>query len=101
MRASPLIIMLQLRRTFALVPTLPLFARAQSPRITPQEDPSVTAEYRRSGAELTVRHRIAGAGSVQPPEKIRDLIDWLRAVSQDDARMIVLEKPKTALSPTP
>ena len=62
---------------------------------------SYTAEYRQSGAELTVRHRVAGAGIVQPPERVRDLVNWLRAVAQDDARMIVLEKPKTAPLPKP
>ena len=44
MRASLPTVMLQLRLTFALVAALPLFARAQSPRITPQGDPSVKAD---------------------------------------------------------
>src|SRR5437762_11848843 len=44
MRASPPTLMLELRRTVALVAALPLFARAQSPRITPQGDPSVKAD---------------------------------------------------------
>lgn len=54
---------------------------------------SFRSEYTQIGNELVVRRSATGAKGVQPPEKITDLIAWLRAVGKDDARMIVLEKP--------
>ncbi len=49
------------------------------------------ARYAQSGRELTVERRIAGSTGVQPPERITDLIAWLKAISRDDVRYIALE----------
>jgi len=54
-----------------------------------------TAEYRQNGAEVLVRRRQAGASGIQPPERLGDLIAWLRLVATDDTRLIVLEKTGT------
>ena len=52
---------------------------------------SYVAEYAQAGRELRVTKRISGARGTQPPVAIAALIDWLRAMSKDDARFIVLE----------
>ena len=53
---------------------------------------SYTSEYAQVKDELVIRRRMAGADGVQPPERLPDFTAWLRAVSADDTRMIVLEK---------
>ncbi|HEX6749313.1 MAG TPA: DUF3857 and transglutaminase domain-containing protein [Longimicrobium sp.] len=52
-----------------------------------------TAEYAQTGRELRVAKRVSGTRGVQPPSAIAQLIDWLKAMSKDDARFIVLEPP--------
>ena len=49
------------------------------------------AEYSQQGRVLSVKRYLAGARGTQPPEKIGELIDWLRAMSRDDVSFIVLE----------
>ncbi len=49
------------------------------------------AHYAQVGRELTVERSIVGATGVQPPERISQLITWLRAIGQDDVRYIALE----------
>jgi hypothetical protein len=53
---------------------------------------SYTAAYAQAGRELRVTKRISGARGTQPPAAITALIEWLRAMSKDDARFIVLEQ---------
>jgi hypothetical protein len=48
------------------------------------------AEYAQEGRLLRLRRHIAGTEGIQPKEKIGELIEWLRAISSDDARFIVL-----------
>lgn len=50
------------------------------------------AQYSQEGRLLTVKRSMTGAKGIQPPDAIGDLITWLRAVSKDDARFIVLER---------
>ena len=73
--------------------TLPEGWRAQLP-------PGVTASsvygryrstYAQHGRELYVERRVEGARGVQPPDKVADLIAFLRAISRDDPRLIMLE----------
>lgn len=52
---------------------------------------SYTAEYSQTGRELRVVKRISGARGTQPPQAIDALVDWLKAMSKDDARFVVLE----------
>jgi hypothetical protein len=49
------------------------------------------AHYAQTGRELVVQRSIVGATGVQPPERIDELIAWLKAVDRDDARYVVLE----------
>jgi hypothetical protein len=53
---------------------------------------SYVSEYTQSGNELRLSRKISGARGMLPPERIADLITWLRQVGKDDARFIVLEK---------
>ena len=49
-----------------------------------------TAEYVQEGRELRVTRQMSGAKGTAPPEDIDALIAWLRAISQDDVKFIVL-----------
>ena len=49
------------------------------------------ATYRQDGRELRVERCVEGARGVQPPDRVADLIAFMRAVSQDDPRFIMLE----------
>ena len=53
---------------------------------------SYASEYTQSGNELRLSRTISGTRAVLPPERMPDLITWLRQVGKDDARFIVLEK---------
>lgn len=55
---------------------------------------SYVAEYAQSGGELRVTKRVSGARGTQPPAAIGTLVGWLREMSKDDARFIVLEPVK-------
>ena len=55
---------------------------------------SYVAEYSQAGGELRVTKRVAGARGTQPPAAIGTLVGWLREMSKDDARFIVLEPAK-------
>jgi transglutaminase-like putative cysteine protease len=49
------------------------------------------AHYSQRGRELVVERSIAGATGVQPPERISELIAWLKEIAHDDVRYIVLD----------
>src|SRR6266566_135058 len=49
-----------------------------------------TAEYRQDGQELRVVHRFSGTNGIQPPERIGDLIAWLRDVGKADVHYVVV-----------
>jgi hypothetical protein len=55
---------------------------------------SYVAEYSQDGGELRVTKRVVGARGTQPPSAIGTLVGWLREMSKDDARFIVLEPVK-------
>lgn len=55
---------------------------------------SYVAEYSQAGGELRVTKRVSGARGVQPPSAVGTLVGWLREMSKDDARFIVLEPVK-------
>jgi transglutaminase-like putative cysteine protease len=55
---------------------------------------SYTAEYKQEGRELRVTRRMRGWKGVEPPERVDALIAWLRAISKDDAKFIILEPGK-------
>jgi hypothetical protein len=56
---------------------------------------SYTAEYRQDGNDLRLSRRLEGARGVYPPGDLPDLIQWLRAVAQDDVSYLVIEPAGT------
>jgi transglutaminase-like putative cysteine protease len=73
---------------------LPTGWRAELPKsVSAKSDfGSFESQYTQEGQVLHLYRRITGAAGVQPPERIADLITWLRAVGADDAKFIVLSK---------
>jgi len=55
---------------------------------------SYTADYEQQGRELRVTRRMTGSKGTAPPESVDELIAWLRAISKDDVRFIVLQPGK-------
>ena len=55
---------------------------------------SYSAEYVQDGRELRVTRRMSGAKGTAPPESVDALIAWLRAISKDDVKFIVLQPGK-------
>jgi len=55
---------------------------------------SYTAEYAQVGRELRITRRMAGRKGIEPPERVNALVAWLRAISKDDAKFIILEPGK-------
>ncbi|MBD0320044.1 MAG: hypothetical protein ICV87_06915 [Gemmatimonadetes bacterium] len=51
-----------------------------------------TAEFAQQGRELRVTKRISGARGTLPPERIGELVAWLKEMNKDDVRFVVLEK---------
>lgn len=49
-----------------------------------------SAEYVQNGRELRVTRRMLGTKGTAPPESVDSLIAWLRAISKDDVKFIVL-----------
>jgi len=50
------------------------------------------AEYAMDGNVLQITHRMRGAEGVYPPDQIKSVIAWFRAMGQDDVKFIMLEK---------
>jgi len=57
----------------------------------PSQFGSYTAEYQQNGRELRVMRRMLGTKGTAPPESVDALITWLRAISKDDVKFIVLQ----------
>jgi transglutaminase-like putative cysteine protease len=53
-----------------------------------------SAEYVQQGRELRITRRMAGRKGIEPPDRVDALIAWLRAISKDDVKYIVLESGK-------
>ena len=49
-----------------------------------------SSEYVQDGRELRVTRRMLGTKGTAPPETVDSLIAWLRAISKDDVKFIVL-----------
>jgi len=73
--------------------TLPEGWKAQLPANVAEtsEFGSYTAEYAQTGRVLHVVRRMTGHKGIAPPDHVQALVDWLKAVSTDDVRYIVLE----------
>jgi len=52
---------------------------------------SYSAEYVQEGRELRINRRMTGRKGIEPPDRVDALIAWLRAISKDDVKYIVLE----------
>lgn len=50
-----------------------------------------TAEYAQNGRELRVVKRISGARGNLPPSAVTTLVDWLKEMSKDDVKFVVVE----------
>jgi len=74
--------------------TLPEGWRAQLPKNVTATSPfgSYTSEYAQDGRELRLTRKMTGAKGTLPPEKIGELIAWMKQVGADDAKFIVIEK---------
>ncbi|HYT64521.1 MAG TPA: hypothetical protein VEL50_11500, partial [Gemmatimonadales bacterium] len=55
---------------------------------------SYRAEYVQSGRELRITRRISGRRGIAPPDSVDVLVAWLRAVSKDNVKFLVLEPGK-------
>jgi hypothetical protein len=51
-----------------------------------------TVEYAQHGRELRVVKKVEGAEGVEPPEKVGQLITWMKEMAADDVQYIVLEQ---------
>jgi len=49
--------------------------------------------YTQEGRELRVERRVEGARGVEPPDRVADLITFMRAIAADDPRLIVVDHP--------
>jgi transglutaminase-like putative cysteine protease len=49
------------------------------------------AEYAQNGQELRISRRLTGTDGVQPAEKNDELLAWLKKMSADDAKYVILE----------
>lgn len=55
---------------------------------------SYSSEYVQDGRELRVTRRMTGHRGTAPPDSVDALITWLRAISKDDVKFIVLQPGK-------
>jgi transglutaminase-like putative cysteine protease len=74
--------------------TLPEGYRARLPQgvRTSSAFGAYSAEYAQEGRELRVTKRISGTRGTLPPERIGELVTWLKEMGKDDVRFVVLEK---------
>jgi len=66
-------------------------ARLPKPVHTESDWGKYSADYAQTGRELRVTRTISGKLGIAPPERIGELVTWLKAVSADDVKYIVLE----------
>lgn len=80
--------------------TLPEGWKARVPQNVTVDGPFglYESKYAQTGRELVISRRLRGTKGILPKERIGDLISWLRQVSTDDVRFIVIEHPATANS---
>lgn len=55
---------------------------------------SYSAEYAQDGRELRITRRMTGHRGTAPPDSVDALIAWLRAISKDDVKFVVLQPGK-------
>jgi hypothetical protein len=52
---------------------------------------SYAATYTQEGQTVRIERRLAGARGIEPPERVRELIAWLKQIAADDAEYLVFE----------
>jgi len=50
------------------------------------------SEYVQTGRDLVVTRTLTGASGIYPPDQLSALLQWIRSISKDDAKLIVIEK---------
>jgi hypothetical protein len=51
------------------------------------------AQYSQNGRELRISRKLAGTEGDQPVSKYAEMLDWLKKMSADDAKYVILEHP--------
>ena len=49
------------------------------------------AQYSQNGQELRIARKLTGTDGVQPAAKYGELLDWMKQMSKDDAKYVILE----------
>ncbi len=49
------------------------------------------ASYSQTGQELHIQRRLTGTDGVEPATKYTELLDWMKQMSKDDAKYVILE----------
>jgi len=52
------------------------------------------SSYRQEGDTVRVEREITGARGMEPPERVNELIAWLKAIAADDAQYLVFSTPQ-------
>jgi len=74
--------------------TLPAGWHATLPKGVKASSPfgSYESTYSEQGGVLRITRQLTGATGVQPPDRVADLVAWMRAVAADDVKFIVLTR---------
>jgi Transglutaminase-like superfamily len=51
------------------------------------------SSYAQDGRQLRIERSGRGVRGIQPPDKVADLVTFLRAIARDDARLILIDHP--------
>ncbi len=49
-------------------------------------------QYSQTGRDLVISRTMTGAAGIYPPDQLSALLQWIRAISKDDAKLIVIDK---------
>jgi transglutaminase-like putative cysteine protease len=52
------------------------------------------SSYRQEGGTVRVERELTGARGLEPPERVGELITWLKAIAADDAQYLVFSTPE-------
>ncbi len=84
------------QRTWVYEAVLPPGWRAEIPDAVTAESQfgSYSASYTQQDRTLRVQRSVKGSRGTEPPEAVHQLIDWLKAISEDDREYILLTAPE-------
>ena len=74
---------------------LPSGWNARLPKSVHADSPfgSYVSEYEQTGRELHIVRRLTGKRGTLPPDQMKAMVTWMRAVGADDAEFVVLDHP--------